>query len=191
MKVLLIDAFDSFVFVIAQYYQKTGAETKVIRVNENPLKVYKEWNPDLIVLGPGPGRPKEHGYLDIIEKVGEKQAIFGVCLGYQAIGEYFGWKLVNAPTVEHGKKSKIKHDSKGIFSNIVSPINVVRYHSLAIINEDKNNELITSAISESDGVIMAVRHKTRPIEGVQFHPESVGTEYGMQIIRNSLKLVNY
>lgn len=190
MKVLLVDAFDSFVFVIAQYYQKTGAETKVIRVNEDPIRVYKEWKPDLLVLGPGPGTPKEHGYLDILSEVDERQAVFGVCLGHQAIGEFFGWTLTHAPTVQHGKKAKVKHDGIGIFSEIQSPITVVRYHSLAIIDESGRDELITSAVSESDGVVMAIRHPTRPIAGVQFHPESVGTEYGMKMIENSLKLAN-
>lgn len=191
MKVLLVDAFDSFVFVIAQYYQKTGVETKVVRVNENPIKFYNTWNPDLLVLGPGPGTPKEHGYLDIIQAVDENQAIFGVCLGHQAIGEYFGWKLINAPTIQHGKKDMIKHDGQGIFKGIPSPFTVVRYHSLVIKNKSEKSELSISAISETDEVVMSIKHNTRPIAGVQFHPESIGTEYGMKIIQNSLDLVKY
>lgn len=194
MKVLLIDAFDSFVFVIAQYYEKLGATTKVIRVNENPLEVYHNWEPDVLVLGPGPGTPQEHGYLDILSKVKDSQVVFGVCLGYQAIGEFFGWELVYAPTIEHGKQSLIKHDSKGVFAGIPSPINIVRYHSLAIENNRNTNDLVVCASTDcidSNEVIMGIRHKTRPIEGVQFHPESIGTEFGMQIIHNSLNRKNY
>ncbi|WP_150879765.1 aminodeoxychorismate/anthranilate synthase component II [Staphylococcus aureus] len=190
MKVLLVDAFDSFVYMIAQYYEKVGAITKVVRVNEKPLEVYYEWNPDILVLGPGPGTPKEHGYLDILNQIKDNQIVFGVCLGYQAIGEFFGWTLVHAPTIEHGKKDYVLHDSKGIFSNLVSPTTVVRYHSLVIENTNGTNDLVVSAYSnflENKKVIMGVRHKTRPIEGIQFHPESIGTEFGIEMIKNSLK----
>jgi anthranilate synthase/aminodeoxychorismate synthase-like glutamine amidotransferase len=191
MKVLLIDAFDSFVFNIAQYYQKVGVQTKVVRVNDDPIGHYQRWKPQLLVLGPGPGTPQEHGYLDIIRAIDEEQAVFGVCLGHQAIGEFFGWELVYAPTVEHGKKAQVHHDERGIFCGIPSPVNVVRYHSLAIANPgDVENELVTTALTEKDGVIMAVHHRVRPIESVQFHPESIGTEYGVAIIRNSLNLVH-
>ena len=188
MKVLLVDAFDSFVFTIAQYYAKVGAQTKVVRVNDDPIGQYQRWKPQLLVLGPGPGTPREHGYLDIIREVDEHQAVFGVCLGHQAIGEFFGWKLVRAPTVEHGKKAQVRHDRRGIFCNVPLPVTVVRYHSLAIVNPGTGDELVTTAFMQGDGVIMAVRHRTRPIEGVQFHPESIGTEYGITMIRNSLDL---
>lgn len=187
MKVLLIDAFDSFVFMIAQYYQKIGADTRVVRVNQNPLEIYKKWKPDLLVLGPGPGTPRMHGYLNILRNLNETQAIFGICLGHQAIGEYFGWKLEHAKIPEHGKYSTIYHDGKGIFSEIPNNIKVVRYHSL-IINEYGSSELISSAKTESDHIVMAIRHIFRPIEGVQFHPESIGTEFGLKIIENSLNL---
>ncbi|MCY9165976.1 aminodeoxychorismate/anthranilate synthase component II [Bacillus atrophaeus] len=189
MKVLLVDAFDSFVFVIAHYYEKLGATTRIVRVNEDPMESYYNWEPDVLVLGPGPGTPKEHKYIDILSKVKDSQVVFGVCLGYQAIGEFFGWELVYAPTIEHGKKSQIAHDSKGIFSGIPSPINVVRYHSLAIENTNNVNDLVVSASTnckDNKEVIMGIRHKTRPIEGVQFHPESIGTEFGFQMILNSL-----
>jgi len=189
MKVLLVDAFDSFVYMIAQYYEKLGATTRVVRVNENPMESYYNWEPDVLVLGPGPGTPTEHGYLDILSKIKDTQVVFGVCLGYQAIGEFFGWKLVHAPTIEHGKKSQIEHDSLGVFSGIASPINVVRYHSLAIENTDEVNDLVVCASTnciDNEKVIMGIRHVTRPIEGVQFHPESIGTEFGFQMIQNSL-----
>ena len=193
MKVLLVDAFDSFVFVIAHYYEKLGATTRVVRTSENPMEVYYNWEPDVLVLGPGPGTPKQHGYLNILSKIKDEQIVFGVCLGYQAIGEFFGWKLVYAPTIEHGKQSKIRHDSKGIFSGIPSPINVVRYHSLAIENSNELNDLIVCASTtneDNENVIMGIRHKTRPIEGVQFHPESIGTDFGLQMINNSLSNVS-
>jgi len=191
MRILLIDAFDSFVHVIAQYYEMVGAQTKVVRVNDDPISQYQQWKPQLLVLGPGPGTPQEHGYPEIIRAAGEHQAMFGVCLGHQAIGEFFGWKLINAPTIEHGKKAQVQHDGQGIFRHIPSPVSVVRYHSLAIADPGTGNELITSAISKEDGVVMSVRHRTRPIEGVQFHPESIGTQHGITMIRNSLELANH
>ncbi|MDX7988917.1 aminodeoxychorismate/anthranilate synthase component II [Xenorhabdus sp. 12] len=192
MKVLLVDAFDSFVFVIEQYYSMVGVQTKVVRVNDDPISKFQRWKPQLLVLGPGPGTPQEHGYPEIIRSVGEGQAIFGVCLGHQAIGEYFGWKLMRAPTVEHGKYSQVQHDGQGVFRDIPSPVNVVRYHSLSIINSEIENELVATAYTKGKGemVNMAVRHRTRPIESVQFHPESIGTEHGLRMIYNSLDLVN-
>lgn len=188
MRVLLIDAFDSFVFVIAQYYEMVGAQTKVVRVNDDPIRQYQQWKPDLLVLGPGPGTPSEHGYPEIIHAAGVQQAIFGVCLGHQAIGEYFGWKLIQAPTIKHGKQAQVQHDGQGVFCQVPSPMSVVRYHSLAITDSDTENQLIATSISEADSVVMSVRHRTRPIEGVQFHPESIGTQHGITIIRNSLAL---
>ncbi|ABE53915.1 aminodeoxychorismate synthase, glutamine amidotransferase subunit [Shewanella denitrificans OS217] len=190
MKVLLVDAFDSFVFVIEHYYAKCGAKTKVVRVNDNPLEHYQQWQPDLLVLGPGPGTHEEHGYLDILNAIDEDQAVFGVCLGHQAIGAFFGWKLMRAPTVEHGKYAMIQHDGQGIFNRVPSPIKVVRYHSLAIAAPELDGELLTTAITQGSGVNMAIRHRTRPIEAVQFHPESIGTEHGLAMVRNSLALVN-
>ncbi|SEH77149.1 anthranilate synthase component 2 [Halobacillus karajensis] len=190
MRVLLIDAFDSFVFVIAQYYEKLGAQTKVVRVNDEPIGQYQQWQPHLLVLGPGPGTPEEHGYPEIIRTAGDKQAIFGVCLGHQAIGEFFGWQLNNALTIEHGKKAQVQHDGKGIFHNVPSSFSVVRYHSLTLTDPGDETDLINTATTEEDWVVMGVRHKTRPIEGVQFHPESIGTEHGIAIVRNSLRLTN-
>jgi anthranilate synthase component 2 len=190
MRVLLIDAFDSFVFNIAQYYEKFGVITQIVRVDDDPIGRYHAWRPQLLVLGPGPGMPQEHGYLDIISALDKNQALFGVCLGHQAIGEFFGWKLMHAPTVEHGKKALIQHDKQGIFLDVPLPASVIRYHSLAISNVDTRKELITTAFTEKDNVTMAVRHRMRPIESVQFHPESIGTENGIKMICNSLKLVN-
>ncbi|OKP97598.1 aminodeoxychorismate/anthranilate synthase component II [Paenibacillus sp. P46E] len=190
MRVLLVDAFDSFVFVIAEYYAKVGAQTRVVRVNEDPISHYREWQPHLLVLGPGPGTPEEHGYLDIIRAVDKNQAIFGVCLGHQAIGQVFGWNLVLAPTIEHGKEAQLQHDGEGVFLDVPSPTTVIRYHSLAITHPGIDNELVATATAHADGVVMGVRHRYRPIEGVQFHPESVGTMYGIRMIQNSLKLVH-
>jgi len=188
MRVLLIDAFDSFIYVISQYYEKLGVETKVVRVNDNPMNYYLQWKPHLLVLGPGPGTPNEHGYLDIMSKIDKEQAVFGICLGHQAIGEYYGWKLVHAPSVEHGKMSEILHDGQGIFQGLYAPINAVRYHSLIIKTPDNETELITTAYTKNDRIVMGIRHKTGRIEGVQFHPESIGTEFGNAMIKNSLDL---
>lgn len=189
MKILLIDAFDSFVYTIEQYYKDLGCYTKVVRVSNNPIKEYERWNPDLLVLGPGPGTPSEHGYNKIIDSISTEQAVFGVCLGFQSIGEYFNFKIESAPSIEHGKYSEILHDKQGIFLNINNPIKVVRYHSLTIKNSNKNNDIIITAYEKKSHLIMGIRHKSRPIEGVQFHPESIGTQYGYRMIENSLKLV--
>lgn len=189
MKVLLIDAFDSFVYTIEQYYKDIGCHTKVVRVSENPIMEYKNWQPDLLVLGPGPGSPYEHGYNKIIENISNEQAVFGVCLGLQAIGEYFNFKIKMAPSIEHGKYSEIFHDKKGIFLDIDIPVKVVRYHSLTIKNNENSDDIIITACEKDHNLIMGLRHKTRPIEAVQFHPESIGTENGYTMIENSLKLV--
>ncbi|MGY4817269.1 aminodeoxychorismate/anthranilate synthase component II [Pseudomonas chlororaphis subsp. piscium] len=189
MRVMLIDAFDSFVHVIEQYYSAAGAETRVVRVNDDPIAQYRQWQPQLLVLGPGPGTPEDHGYPQIIRAMDERQAIFGVCLGHQALGEHFGWKLTRAPTAEHGKYAQVHHDGQGIFQDVPSAVTVVRYHSLAITDPGTTTSLMATACSD-DGVNMAARHRTRPIESVQFHPESIGTDYGIQMIRNSLALAN-
>ena len=189
MKVLLVDAFDSFVHVIAHYYSSLGVDTKVVRVAEEPIARYEEWKPDLLVLGPGPGTPKDHGYFDILRKIRPDQPVFGVCLGHQAIGEFFGWKLINAPKVQHGKFSNIEHDGTGVFCVVPAPLKVVRYHSLVLEMRECSN-LYVSAFDEEEGNIMGLRHVNRPIESVQFHPESVGTNFGLKIIRNSLNLVS-
>ncbi|MDW6003517.1 anthranilate synthase component II [Vibrio mangrovi] len=190
MKVLLVDAFDSFVYVIEHYYSALGVETQVVRVNEDPLTRYREWQPDLLVLGPGPGTPQEHGYFNLLKNIDSSQPVFGVCLGHQAIGEYFGWQLTHAPTVQHGKFSNISHDGKGVFSGLPNPMRVVRYHSLVLQCSDRSNEIYMSAYDTTENNVMALRHRDRPIEGVQFHPESIGTEDGLKIIQNSLKLVS-
>lgn len=190
MKVLLIDAFDSFVYMINNYYEKIGCNTLVIRVNENLMKVYADYKPDLVVLGPGPGTPASKGYLNFLRKLPSSQAVFGICLGHQAIGEYFGCILKKLSVPYHGKFSMIVNDGKGVFSGINSEITVVRYHSLIIECSDNNSDdLVVSAKVKGTDVVMGIRHKTRPIEGVQFHPESIGTENGIQIIKNSLNLI--
>ena len=189
MKVLLIDAYDSFVYMINNYYKKLGCVTKVIRVNDQPLKVYEDFKPDLVVLGPGPGTPKSKGYIRILKMLPDNQPIFGICLGHQAIGEFFGFKLSRLSEPCHGKYSTIVNDGLGVFENISSEIRVVRYHSLIIKEPDDTTEkLIISAKLKVEGIIMGVRHRFRPIEGVQFHPESIGTEKGLDIIKNSLRL---
>lgn len=188
MKVLLIDAFDSFVYTIEQYYKDIGCHTKVVRVSDNPIEQSNNWKPDLLVLGPGPGSPSEHGYNEIIDNISNEQAIFGVCLGLQAIGEYFNFKLKVAPSIEHGKYSEILHDKKGVFLGIDTPIKVVRYHSLTIKKDESSNDIIITAYEKSNHLIMGLRHKSRPIEAVQFHPESIGTKSGYKMIENSLNL---
>lgn len=190
MKVLIIDAKDSFVYTIEQYYKILGAITRVVRVNQQPLKECYEWNPDLLVLGPGPGTPEENGYIKLLANIPQNLPVFGICLGHQAIGQFFGYELKKAPEIKHGKKSLILHDGLGVFQNINSPIDAIRYHSLVLVNNRKSDELLISAISEDDGLIMGIRHKYRRMEGVQFHPESIGTQNGMEIIANSLNNIN-
>ena len=186
MRILLIDNFDSFVFNLAQYLGALGAEPLVVR-NDASVASLELLNPDAVVISPGPGHPKDAGCcVDAIATFGERVPVLGVCLGHQAIGLAFGGEVVRAEQLMHGKTSEIHHSSTGVFAGLPSPFTATRYHSLVIRPESLPRNLEVTA-QTSDGVIMGVRHRYLPIEGVQFHPESIMTSQGLQLLRNFLR----
>lgn len=185
--IFMLDNFDSFTYNIVQYLQMLGAEVLVKRNNEISVEGVLALNPSAIVLSPGPGRPEDAGILtDLIPAVGGRIPILGVCLGHQAIGQVFGGKIIHAKEVRHGKTSDIFHDGKGVFEGLASPLSAVRYHSLAIDPKTLPDCLAVTARTE-DGEIMGVRHTALPIEGIQYHPESVMTPTGKRQLANFLK----
>ena len=185
-KILVIDNYDSFVFNIVQYLQQLGAEVVVKRNDEINADSIEEY--DGVLLSPGPGTPEDAGVcIEIVKKAIEKQKpLLGVCLGHQAIGAALGAKVSRAPELLHGKTSQVQHKNQGVFKDLNSPFRATRYHSLAIETPSVPQILEVTATTES-GVIMGVKHKTAPIEGVQFHPESVLTEGGHQLLANWLQ----
>ena len=185
-KILVVDNYDSFVFNIVQYLQQLGAEVVVKRNDEVNADSINEF--DGVLLSPGPGTPEDAGAcIEIVNAAIEKQKpLLGVCLGHQAIGAALGGKVSRAPELLHGKTSQVQHKNEGVFKDLKSPFRATRYHSLAIENPNFPKDLIITATTES-GVIMGVKHKTAPIEGVQFHPESVLTEGGHRLLANWLE----
>jgi para-aminobenzoate synthetase component 2 len=185
-KILVVDNYDSFVFNIVQYLQQLGAEVVVKRNDEVNANSINEF--DGVLLSPGPGTPEDAGAcIDIVNAAIERQKpLLGVCLGHQAIGAALGGKVSRAPELLHGKTSQVQHKNEGVFKDLKSPFRATRYHSLAIENPNFPNDLTITATTES-GVIMGVKHKTAPIEGVQFHPESVLTEEGHNLLANWLE----
>jgi para-aminobenzoate synthetase component 2 len=185
-KILVVDNYDSFVFNLVQYLQQLGAEVVVKRNDEVSANSINEF--DGVLLSPGPGTPEDAGAcIEIVNAAIEKQKpLLGVCLGHQAIGAALGGKVSRAPELLHGKTSQVQHKNEGVFKDLKSPFRATRYHSLAIENPNFPNDLIITATTES-GVIMGVKHKTTPIEGVQFHPESVLTEGGHRLLANWLQ----
>lgn len=187
MKVLIIDNIDSFVYNLYQYVGEQGANVVVKRNHITPAEV-KEFAPDKIIISPGPGIPENAGNsIPIIKEFGRETPILGVCLGHQAIGVAFGAKVSRAKVLMHGKTCEITHDGKTIYRGVKNPFTATRYHSLAIDEGGFPDDLEISATSKSDGMIMGVRHKKYPIEGVQFHPESILTGEGKRIIKNFLE----
>ena len=185
-KILVIDNYDSFVFNLVQYLQQLGAEVVVKRNDEINADSIEEY--DGVLLSPGPGTPEDAGVcIEFVKKAIEKQKpLLGVCLGHQAIGAALGAKVSRAPELLHGKTSQVQHKNQGVFKDLNSPFRATRYHSLAIETPSVPQILEVTATTES-GVIMGVKHKTAPIEGVQFHPESVLTEGGHQLLANWLQ----
>ncbi len=191
--ILVIDNFDSFTYNLVQYLGQCGAEVKVVRNDEITLAQVNEMNPDGIMLSPGPCTPAESGVcLEILEDAftqKRSRPIFAVCLGHQAIGLTTGSMIRRAKTMMHGKSSLVEHDGKGLFEGVPSPCSCIRYHSLVIEQSTLAADLEVTATSTDDGEIMGVRHKTLPIEGVQFHPESVLSDHGMKIVQNFVNQV--
>ena len=191
--VFVLDNYDSFTYNLVQYLGELGAEVEVRRNDELTVEEVEALKPDRILLSPGPCTPAEAGILvPLIRHMKGKVPIFGVCLGHQAIGEAFGGDVVRAQHLMHGKTSPVTHDGRGIFAGLESPLTCTRYHSLIVAEETLPAELmVTARTAAPDGVgtvIMGLRHRTLPIEGVQFHPESVLTEGGHQMILNFLKM---
>jgi len=185
--ILLIDNYDSFTYNLYQYLAELGAEVSVVRNDKITLEEITEMDPDKIVISPGPCTPEKAGISnDVIKHFGPTTPTLGVCLGHQCVGYSYGGVVGNAGEIMHGKTSPVQHDGKGVFYGLPNPFNAVRYHSLAIYKEDLPNDLEVTAWTEN-GLIMGVRHKNHPVEGIQFHPESIMTENGKELLGNFLK----
>ncbi len=184
---LMIDNYDSFTYNLVQYFGELGEEVMVARNDEITLDTIQQLNPARIVISPGPCTPNEAGIsMQLISRFGEKIPMLGVCLGHQSIGQVFGGRIVRARQIMHGKTSLIFHDDKGVFRGIANPFVATRYHSLVIERASIPACLDITAWTE-DGEIMGVRHRSLPIEGVQFHPESILSEHGHQLLGNFLR----
>lgn len=186
--ILMIDNYDSFTYNLVQYLQELKQEVIVKRNDEITLEEIIELDPDHIFISPGPCTPNESGVsLKVIQELSGKIPIFGICLGHQAIGQVFGAKIVVNWRQMHGKTSPVYHDGKGVFTGLPNPLTVVRYHSLVIDPESVPEDLIVTARTE-EGEIMGIRHKSLPVEGVQFHPESILSQAGHQMLNNFITI---
>ena len=184
---LLIDNYDSFTYNLFQYLSELGNEVWVARNDEVSLDEIAKRSPQHIVISPGPGTPKQAGISnDVIRKFGDSIPILGVCLGHQCIGYSYGAKVTRASEIKHGKSSLVYHDGRGLFQRLPNPFPAIRYHSLAVMPDDLPDCLALSAWT-NEGIIMGLRHRQFPVEGVQFHPESIMTEVGKDLLRNFLK----
>ena len=183
--IILIDNYDSFTWNLYHYLGDLGAETVVHRNDKISVGQVMSAKPEAIVISPGPGVPAQAGIIiDLVKEAAGKVPIFGVCLGLQAIGEAFGGKVVRAPSQMHGKVSSVKHQDKGVFAALPQDFSATRYHSLVVDRASLPAELEVTA--ETDGLIMGLQHKTKNVHGVQFHPESIASEHGHQILKNFL-----
>jgi anthranilate synthase/aminodeoxychorismate synthase-like glutamine amidotransferase len=185
---LLIDNYDSFTYNLYQYLSELGVEVKVARNDKITLEEIEKLKPEKIVISPGPGRPEDAGISnEVILRFGERLPILGVCLGHQCIGQAYGGKVGHAGEIKHGKTSLIQHDGKGIFKDVPNLFAAVRYHSLAVKREGLPDCLDITAVTENK-IIMGLRHRKYPVEGVQFHPESILTGEGKKILENFLRM---
>ena len=188
--VLVIDNYDSFTYNLVQYLGELGADLQVMRNDVVSLQDVVDAEAERIVISPGPGRPENAGVtMDVIRRLGQSTPILGVCLGHQAIGAVFGGEVVRAAVPMHGKTSTIEHDGRGVFKGIAGPFVASRYHSLVVREADLPADLEITARTIEDANIMGLRHRTWPVHGVQFHPESILTGEGKQILRNFLDVV--
>ncbi|MEG3789754.1 aminodeoxychorismate/anthranilate synthase component II [Lysobacter sp. CCNWLW3] len=192
MSVLMIDNYDSFTYNLVQYLQALGAEVKVIRNDDLTVPQIAALQPERIVISPGPCTPNEAGVsLDLIRELGARVPILGVCLGHQSLGQAYGGDVVRAKTIMHGKTSRIRHEGQGVFAGLPDRYEATRYHSLVVSRETLPDCLEITAWSEhEDGSfeeIMGLRHREHPVEGVQFHPESILTEHGHALLKNFLE----
>lgn len=188
MNVALIDNYDSFTWNLVHYLGELGATVDVYRNDAITVDELKAKKPDAIVLSPGPCTPNEAGIcLEVIEKLGADTPIFGVCLGQQSIGQAYGGNVVRAPSPVHGKLSVVKHSGEGVMRGINGPFQATRYHSLVVDRDTMPKDLKVTAETD-DGLVMSLSHKTHPVHGVQFHPESIASEHGRVILKNFLDL---
>lgn len=188
---LVIDNYDSFTYNLVHYAQELGAETKVIRNDQISVNDALNLNAEAILLSPGPCTPNEAGIcLDLITKAPVDLPILGICLGQQSIGQAFGGKVIRAKQIMHGKVSEIHHDKTGLFKGLETPFKATRYHSLSVEQETLPDCLAVNGWTQ-DGEIMGLMHKTRPIHGLQFHPESIASENGHALIKNFLDLASF
>lgn len=190
---LMIDNYDSFTYNVVQYFGELGADVKVVRNDELSIADIEQLNPEHLVISPGPCTPNEAGIsVAAIKHFAGKLPILGICLGHQSIGQAFGGNIIRAKQVMHGKVSKIYHNNQGVFAGLNNPFNATRYHSLVIEQKTIPDCLEITAWTENENgeidEIMGVRHKTLAIEGVQFHPESILTEHGHDLLNNFLKM---
>jgi anthranilate synthase component 2 len=186
--ILVIDNYDSFTYNLVHYLNELGAQTSVVRNDALTVEQALGQKPEAVLLSPGPCDPDQAGIcLPLLKGAPEDLAILGVCLGHQAIGQAFGGDVVRAKALMHGKTSQIHHDGKGLFAGMPNPFTATRYHSLAVERATLPADLVVTAWTE-DGEIMGLQHKTRPIYGVQFHPESIATEGGHQLLANFLDM---
>ena len=189
-RVLVIDSYDSFVYNLVQYLGELGADPVVVRNDELTVAEAVDLQPDAVLLSPGPGRPEDAGILcAAIPAFGQLGVpVLGVCLGHQAIGHVFGGIVQRAPQLMHGKTSRIEHQGVGVFAGLPSPLTATRYHSL-VIAPDSMPDCLQVTATTSDGIIMGVRHTSMPIEGVQFHPESILTAAGHDLLKNFVSMI--
>ena len=186
-RVLVVDNYDSFVYNLVQYLGELGAEPVVHRNDAITVDEAVALRPDAVVISPGPGRPSDAGVSNaVIERLGRDTPLLGVCLGHQCIGEVFGGQVVRAPRIMHGKTSMVRHRGVGVMAGLSDPFEATRYHSL-VVEPSTLPEVLEVTADTEDGVIMGLRHRTLPIEGVQFHPESILTGEGMQLLANFLR----
>jgi anthranilate synthase/aminodeoxychorismate synthase-like glutamine amidotransferase len=185
--VLVLDNYDSFTYNLVQYLGELGADVKVVRNDEVTVDQIAALTPERIVISPGPGRPEDAGVtMRVIQRFGRTTPILGVCLGHQAIGAVFGGSVIRAKTPMHGKTSTIEHVGRGLFTGLDSPIVASRYHSLIVADERLPPDLEVTARTTDDKAIMGLRHRSWPVHGVQFHPESILTGEGRRMLRNFL-----
>jgi anthranilate synthase/aminodeoxychorismate synthase-like glutamine amidotransferase len=186
--VLVLDNYDSFTYNLVQYLGELGARVIVVRNDAESVADIEARRPERIVISPGPGRPEDAGVtMDLIRQLGSRTPILGVCLGHQALGAVYGGSVVRASVPMHGKTSTIEHNGRGVFSGLTAPFQASRYHSLIVAEDSLPGELEVTARTREDGVIMGLRHRTLPVHGVQFHPESIMTSEGRRILRNFLE----
>jgi|TARA_Y100000782_G_C10096105_1_gene228325 anthranilate synthase/aminodeoxychorismate synthase-like glutamine amidotransferase len=186
--ILVIDNYDSFTYNLVQYIGSINTEINVVRNNEFEVDNIEKWQPSHIVISPGPGRPEDAGHsVDVIKKYGNHIPIFGVCLGHQAITVAYGGSVIHSSEIVHGKTSMIRHKGSALYDGMNRSFTATRYHSLVAERETLPTELKITAELEN-GLIMGIEHESQPVIGVQFHPESIATENGMQIIYNFLKI---